>query len=368
MNIALLSPSRDAYSETFILEHKKLLRGNIFFYYGDVFFLYLETQGYLVSNSIVKRGIDKLWAKYFLKLDLFEYYLYKSFKRKKINLVFAEYGPSGVKVLNICKRLNLPLIVHFHGFDAYMEDVLEANKERYREMFGYASKIISVSKHMQSQLIKLGCPERKSIVNPCGPHSQFLDVNANLKFPIFIAIGRFVDKKAPYYLILSFKKVIEKHPEAKLVIGGDGPLYEACINIVKALKLENNITLPGRQSRGQFLKMLENANGFIQHSITASSGDREGTPVAVLEAMAAALPVVSTKHTGIAEVIINGETGWLVDEHDVDLMADCIITLLEKKDLAKEMGLKGRELIRKKYTIEHHIEKLNMVISQSIVN
>lgn len=367
MNIALLSPNRDAYSETFIHAHKLWLKGNISFYYGDIFFLNLESEGNLMPRSFFKRIVNNILSKYFFKLSLFEYLLLSSFKKQKIQLVFAEYGTSGSKVIKICKKLGLPLIVHFHGYDAYVKNILEANKREYAELFVYASKLIVVSRHMRDQLILLGCPADKLILNVYGPHSSFFSVDPLFIQSKFVAVGRFVDKKAPYHLILAFKKVVAKHPDATLVIGGDGPLFEACTNIVRVLGLQKSISLPGKLTREQFLKLLEQANGFLQHSITAFSGDSEGTPVAILEAMAAALPVVSTKHTGIGELVLDGVTGWLVDEHDVDAMADRIITLLENKSLANKMGREGRELVRQYYTIEQHVDKLNKVIAQSII-
>lgn len=368
MNIALLSPNRDAYSETFIHAHKQWLKGNISFYYGEIFFLHLESQGYLIPKSFFRRALNNLLSRYVYKLSLFEYLLFKSFKKQKIQLVFAEFGTSGTKVLNVCKKLRLPLVVHFHGYDAYVKNVLAENKLAYADMFAYASKLIVVSRHMKDQLIHLGCPAEKLVLNVYGPDPSFFSADPLFIESKFVAVGRFVDKKAPYYLILAFKKVIEKHPDATLVIGGDGPLYEACSNMVNAMKLQKSISLPGKVSREQFLKLLGQANGFVQHSITASSGDCEGTPVAILEAMAASLPVVSTRHTGIGELIIDGETGWLVDEHDIDAMTDRIISLLENKEFAKKMGRKGRELVKQQYTIVQHVEKLNEVIAQSITS
>ena len=162
--------------------------------------------------------------------------------------------------------------------------------------------------------------------------------------------------------ILAFSKVLVKFPEAKLVIGGDGNLLEVCKNLVHYLKIRNNVLLPGALSQEEFSYYLQNSLAFVQHSITAINGDQEGTPVAILEASAAGLPVISTKHAGIPDVIIDGETGFLVEEHDVDGMAEKMIQLMENKLLAKELGVNGKERIKKYFTLEKYLQTLDELI------
>jgi glycosyltransferase involved in cell wall biosynthesis len=105
---------------------------------------------------------------------------------------------------------------------------------------------------------------------------------------------------------------------------------------------------------------------FVQHSVTASDGDCEGTPVAVLEAGAAALPVIATAHTGIAEVIIHNETGFLVKEQDVETMAKYMIYLLENSATAAAMGIKARERIQTHFNIAKHIATINKTIEKTV--
>ncbi|MBC8643952.1 glycosyltransferase family 4 protein [Flavobacterium lindanitolerans] len=88
----------------------------------------------------------------------------------------------------------------------------------------------------------------------------------------------------------------------------------------------------------------------------------EGTPLAVLESSAAGLPVIASKHAGIPEVIIDGETGLLFEEHDVETMAKHMKSLLKDKQLAKEMGAKGRLNIRSNFSMKRHIDILNGLI------
>jgi glycosyltransferase involved in cell wall biosynthesis len=229
-------------------------------------------------------------------------------------------------------------------------------------MFKQAAAVIAVSKVMEQKLIQLGCPQQKLHYITYGPNDNFFEITPLYNKKLFIAIGRFVDKKAPYYLIFSFIEVLKLHPEAKLVIGGDGPLLNTCKNLIRFYKFENRIELPGVLNPEKFRDYLISAKAFVQHSITAENGDMEGTPVAVLEASAAGLPVLSTNHAGIPDVIIHEKTGFLVSEHDVSGMAKYMCKVLENSQLSEQLGKAGRENIKQNYTMGIHLKKISDLV------
>lgn len=364
MNIAIVSPSKRAYSETFIQAHQEYLKGTLFFYSNGE--IPTEVSGDVIYISRKKRLLDILKGHFNLnRFSLTEQALITSLKKNKIDLIFAEYGTAGLKMLPVCKELDLPLIVHFHGFDASRRDLVN-NTSIYQKLFADASYVIVVSRKMEKDLLRFGCPREKLIYNVYGPRQEFLNVTPDFSRPQFIAIGRFVNKKAPYYLILSFKEVIRKFPEAKLIIAGEGELLNTCKNLVKYYGLEENILLAGVISRDEYLGYLQESTAMVQHSITADDGDSEGTPVAILEASAAGIPVIATKHGGIPDVIIDRITGFLVDEHDVLAMADRMEKLLKDKLLVMEMGKAGKENIRKNFSLAEHIKKLDDLIWSAI--
>ena len=92
------------------------------------------------------------------------------------------------------------------------------------------------------------------------------------------------------------------------------------------------------------------------------NGDSEGTPVGIIEAMAAGLPVVSTRHAGIPDVVIENETGFLVDENDINQMASYILKITDDRELAKCLGEKGKAKIQDHFTMEKHLETINNLI------
>ena len=270
-------------------------------------------------------------------------------------------------MVKICKQIKIPLITHFHGYDASVYSIIE-KCNNYSELFNYSTFIIAVSVSMKRRLLELGCTEEKLVYNTYGPDNLFANLNLKFTEDTFIGIGRFVEKKAPYYTILAFNEVLKKYPNAKLILVGDGNLYEVCKNLIRHLKIENNVLLPGALSKELFTNNLENCLAFVQHSITAINGDQEGTPVAILEASAAGLPVIATFHAGIPDVIIDGETGLLVAEHDVNAMAEKMIILLENKELAINLGKKGKERVKYNFSQQRHLHFIDKLISGTVLN
>lgn len=368
MNIALFSPSQNAYSETFIQNHKNGFEGDVFFYYGGFVPTNLEGVGKLKHSRIdeaiffVRRLIGKE-----INYDLLDSKtLIRSLKKNKIDVIYAEYGTTGAEVIGICKEANVPLIVNFHGADSSVKSILSDYKYKYSELFDFAKAIIVVSVDMKNRLMGIGCPENKITYIANAPSNHFFEIQPTYQEDSFVTIGRFVDKKAPYYTILAFKKVLEQFPIAKLYMIGQGPLFEVCHNIIAQDKLKDSIIMKGVQSHSDIAELYTRVKGFVQHSITSLSGDVEGMPVAVLEASAAALPVISTRHAGIPDVIIENETGFLVDEHDVESMAAYMIKILEEEGLAQKMGKAGRKNIKENFNLDMHITAINGVIRESI--
>ena len=367
MNIAIFTPNKNPYSETFIQAHKKYLKGTIFYYYGTGSGTQLEGEPPLGSKSerLRLKVVEKIGKKQpsYTKEQL----IIRSLQKNKIDVVLAEYATHAHRILPIIKRLKLPMVVHFHGFDATAHKVLSAH-DNYKKVFAYASKVIAVSRKMEQMLLEIGCPKEKLVYNVYGPRPEFADITPDFSKRQFVAIGRFTDKKAPYYVILALKKVVEKFPDAHLIFAGKGGLMGATMNLVRYFGLENNVTFPGVITPEEFRETIGESLAFVQHSITAPSGDMEGTPLAVLEASSAGLPVISTYHAGIPDVVLHEETGLLSQEHDVDTMAEHMLRLLENPALARRMGDTGKERIEQHFTLKRHIDTLQGILESVVID
>jgi colanic acid/amylovoran biosynthesis glycosyltransferase len=154
--------------------------------------------------------------------------------------------------------------------------------------------------------------------------------------------------------------------DARLTMVGDGPLLEACKQMAIAMGITQAVEFTGPRSHPQVAELMRGARCFVQHSLKTSYGDSEGTPVAVLEASGAGLPVVSTRHGGIKDVVQHGETGYLVEEGDLTGMAQYMIKLADDPDLAAELGGKGRQHIAACYTMDKSIRGLEQVLDSAV--
>lgn len=367
--VCVLAPQQDAYSQTFIRAHKEYLPATTISLYAKGYETFADDAGPLVKPELAGR-LSRAILRRSLKLDP-QYFQQRALRRflvrNKVAAVLAEFGPTATLVMDVCRELHIPLIAHFHGFDAYRRNTLASYGRRYPELFSTAAAVIAVSRDMEKQLLSLGAPADKLHYNSCGVDtSVFHGATPQNNPPEFITVGRFVDKKAPHLALLAFKQTVEKYPEARLVMIGDGPLWEACHQLTRSLHLSDAVELRGPRPQSEVAELMQKGRAFVQHSVRTRNGDSEGTPVAVLEAAASGLPVVSTRHAGIKDAVIDGRTGLLVDEGDVDGMARHMIRLAAEPGLAAQLGQAGREWISSEYSMEKSIGRLWSIIEAAI--
>lgn len=365
MKIAHIAPTKNSISETFVRYHSECFPSSSVFYYGD----FLPT-----SNEIDGRfwgeGLSYYLHKIKLNLKLSqtssrEQAVIESFRKHKIGLVYAEFGQTGAEVCDLCDRLALPLVVNFHGADISSYEILEKYTAKYQRLFEVARVVVGVSKKMCRTLQEMGCPKDKIYYLPCHPDPSFFDLHADIKSNQILAVGRFVDKKAPYYTLLAFQQAVKIKPELTLNFIGDGPLLNTCKNLTRALKIPN-VTFHGALSHEKTKSLFSKSAIFVQHSIIPDSGDSEGTPVSILEAAAMGMAVVSTKHAGIPDVIEDGKMGYLVEEHDVDGMAKYIIDLSLSEEKRVNIAEYSRQKVAQSYSNERYKTFLKEIIEKSL--
>jgi glycosyltransferase involved in cell wall biosynthesis len=281
--------------------------------------------------------------------------------------VLAEFGPTASRLIEPCRRAGLPLIVHFHGYDISVRAVLDEHRESYHALFRTAAALIAVSKAMRAVLIDMGAPPERVHYCPYGVDcTAFHPADPAMALPTALAVGRFVDKKAPHLTILAFAQALRRNPQARLRMIGDGHLLGSSVDLVSALGLHDAVTFLGHQPHAAIAQEMRSARCFVQHSLQAWNGDSEGTPNSILEAGASGLPVVSTRHAGIPDVIVEGKTGFLVEERDVDGMARQLDRLFADPQLAGSMGRAARIHIANGFAIDDRLAQLWSVIESAI--
>jgi len=287
-------------------------------------------------------------------------------RRAEIDVVLAEYGPTAATIAEACSISRIPLVAHFHGFDAYQEKTVADLREPYERLFQTAFRVVVVSNQMLAHLLELGSPAKRTVCNPCGVDiDRFQGARPETSPPLLLALGRFVEKKGPALTVRAFARVHAEESESRLVMLGDGPLRGQCIDLARELGVDQQASFPGSIDHDEVVAWMRRARCFVQHSLRAADGDCEGTPVAVLEASSCGLPVVSTRHGGIVEAVREGVSGFLVDEGDVDGMAESILRLVRDPRLAERMGAAGRRHVEANYSSQKSLGCLRSILAEA---
>jgi len=269
--------------------------------------------------------------------------------------------------MDACLEAAVPLVVHFHGFDAYDQRVLDELEVKYARLFVTAALLVAPSQSMRDRLLELGAPAEKVFVNPYGVDTAlFGGGDPGASPPTLVSIGRFVDKKAPHLTLLSFRLALEKCPDAQLWMVGDGELLESCRHVASALGISHAVQFLGVRGPSEIATILRSARALVQHSMRTSYGDSESLGVVFLEAGASGVPAIATRHDGIPEVVLDGDTGLLVAEGDLQAMAGCMVRVLTDAEFAARLGQAARARIATHFAMEDSITKLWGAIEAAI--
>ncbi|WP_413531709.1 glycosyltransferase [Empedobacter brevis] len=305
-----------------------------------------------------QRKIDKLIEK---RLD----YLLRKYK---IDCGLAEFLNTGASVFEIFKKNNIPLVSNVLGYEINDDRFFKKFKNKYEKLSSYQSFTVPVAKDMIPKLINLGFKEDSIVYSPIGPSNVFLDIIPNYKSNQFVFIGRMTETKSPLNLIRAFKIVVDQFKDAKLIMAGDGELMKEVKELIEKLDLYDNVKLPGWITKEQQLYYYKESFCYVQHSVVSSTGDKEGTPVSILEASGAGLPVVSTYHAGIPDVIFNNESGFLVQENDIVGMGNYMLKLYKDRNLARKFGETGKTIVTNEFSLKKHLFIVESLINKAINN
>jgi len=350
------------YSETFITQLRQQL--------GDEAGLlagvppYLQYEGSIAGANTGQRFLQRvLWMveRRCRNRPAHDFYR-RELTRIRPEVVIAQFGPSGTLVMDACKEINVPLVTIFHGYDASRKALLEREAHAYRRLFSQGAAFVAVSRAIRENLLKLGAPPERTFVAPCGTDCSMFEPAEEMRPPVnFLAVGRFTEKKAPHLTILAFKEVAAEYSDVHLHMIGDGNLLDACKTLVSGLKLKNRVTFLGSQPHDRVRDELARAFAFVQHSVKAPDGDQEGSPVSVMEAGAAGVPVISTTHSGIPDIIQHEKTGLLVAEHDIEGMAKAMKRLIAHPEEAAAMGRAAATRIRTRFQAEKLSQRIKHI-------
>lgn len=288
-------------------------------------------------------------------------------------IVHAQFGPAGVLVGPVAKKNGVPLVVSFHGYDVSILAQKEFWTRRYKDMFSQVDAIHAVSSDIADKVEKLGgSPDSIRVVHNGIDVNKFWnqvpdiesDPNGSIRC---LHVGRLVEKKAPIHLLRAFREArsqIEYPSDLELVIAGDGPLRCEAEKEASRLSVADAVSFKGQVPHHAVPRLMRSSDIYTMHCMTASNGDQEGMGVTFAEASAMGLPIVTTRHNGIPEVVVDGITGYLVPEGDVEEMGKKITELARKKKLRRRFGENGQRYIEENFELEKQTEKIRKLYAE----
>lgn len=266
----------------------------------------------------------------------------KSFLRDHdVSVLLAEFGIRAMRIAPLAESMGLPLFTYFRGSDSTKQLRKPHVIGAYRRMMPKLAGVFAVSRFLLDNLAQHGISHPRAEVIPSGADTELFRPGEKVPGEV-VAVGRFVEKKAPMTTLSAFLEAARHVPEAHLHMVGDGPLLEPCKALAQEKGASGRVTFHGSLPHGEVVARLATASIFLQHSVTTEAGDAEGMPTAIQEAMAAGCAVISTRHAGIPEAVLEGVTGRLVEEHDSTSFSTAIGDLLSRADKAAGMGAAGR--------------------------
>ncbi|MBE9189240.1 glycosyltransferase [Gloeocapsopsis crepidinum LEGE 06123] len=289
--------------------------------------------------------------------------------KKQYDIIHCQFGTSCFRGMAF-QTMNAPnakLLTIFRG-DDISRFVKEKGDRIYNQLFETGDFFLANCEYFKSRVIQLGCDKSKIKV-----HRSGLDCNKFAFTPRYfpadervkiVTTGRLVEKKGIEYSIRAFNKVAKTHPNLEYNIIGDGPLREHLQQLIQELGDSQKINLLGWKNEEEIIKILNQSHIFVAPSVTAADGNQDA-PVNVLkEAMALGLPVISTYHGGIPELVEDSISGFLVSEKDADALAEKLNYLIEHPDLWEKMGRAGRHCVENYYNLDNLNNQLVQIYQQ----
>lgn len=285
-------------------------------------------------------------------------------KKRHARLLHAHFGHDGVWALRLKRALHLPLVTTFYGHDMSLASSLASWEKGYQALFKEGDLFLVEGPHMRERLAAIGCPAEKIeiqriAVPVAGLPFRPRPAKKRGEKAVIVFSGRFVEKKGLLIALQALREVRRTHSDFELRIIGDGPLKQDIEREIRDHGMSPCVRLLGFLNYGDYLEQMKNADLFLHPSVTAADGDSEGgAPTTILEAQALGLPVISTRHADIPNVVVPGESALLSDEHDILGLAANIMRLLQEQDSWPRMGEAGRRRVEENHDVAREIPRL----------
>ncbi len=283
---------------------------------------------------------------------------------EKFDAIVCHFGPIGEygRALRDLGFIDGKLAVFFHAYDltAWFK---RHPRDYYAKLFAEADLLLPISKHWKSLLVRLGAPPDKLRVRHMGVDCASLPFSTRELAPgeplRLLSVARLIEKKGIGYALAALALAQQQLPRPfEYHVVGEGPLRAQLESEAEALGLEDRVRFHGPLDSASVQALMQSMHGFLAPSVTAADGDMEGIPVALMEAMAQGLPVISTRHSGIPELVRDGDTGWCVPERDTEALAAALVEWASAPGGWSEMTRRARSVVEAEFDMPTLVRQL----------
>ena len=316
----------------------------------------------LLAHSVCRpswlRASLRLWRSPDSYKTLVQLYPVGEFLRRGgYDIVHAHYVMNGVWAVELRKAgaFDAKIVTTFHDGSDHARRLRQHRRGAYAEVFQHGDLLMAASGYVAEQLIELGAPAAKLRTHRVGIDPRRYRSRREGRGPAglsILSVARLVGMKGIEFGLRAVGELAREIPGIRYRIAGDGPLRGELEDLVKSLEPAAQVEFLGWCDQQEVARLLESGDVLLSPSVTDSEGAREGIPTVLMEAMAAGLPVVATRYSGIPELIRDGTDGFLIEERDVASMEAVLRRLAHDPEGRVRMGQRGRERVAELHDIE----------------
>lgn len=294
-------------------------------------------------------------------------YIVPELERAGVRHFHAHFGQNPATIaMAAAEYLGIPFSMTIHARDLFVDTALLRTK-LLRARF--VATISEFNRRLLVELANDSAAAARIRVLHCGVDLRRFEPGAPADphgVPVFLAVGRLVEKKGYRYLVEAARLLQERGVPFQVRVIGGGPDQAALAARIEELGLGDRVRLDGSMPQEKLLPILRGADAFVLPCVLAKDGDQDGIPVSLMEAMAYGIPCISTTVSGVPELIESGQEGLLVPEKDPAALADAMERLARDPELRRRFGAAGRQKVEREFTLEGLTRDLTELFEESL--
>ncbi|WP_194436570.1 glycosyltransferase [Vibrio fluminensis] len=363
------------YSETFIKNHiEGLQHFSVCLVGSDRVNNGLElahTETEIITEQLLGKVQDKLYKAGFVSPSL-----YRKIKALNADLIHSHFGQNGYAMSTIARKLSIPHVVTFHGVDITIDEIDRVKHGRLLKDFSNnidklaksGATFIAVSDFIRSKLIEKGFPQENIVTNYLGIDTEHFRPDESIEREnAIVCVARHIECKGIRYLIDAFTDVVEKHPNWRLKLIGDGELTPALQEYANARAgVGEKVQFLGRLTQQEIIQELNKAKLYCQPSIQLANGQEEALALTIVEAQSMAVPAVVFDSGGMSEAIAPEISGLVAKQKDSKALTQRLLVLIEDEAMRAQFSLSARKFATETHCFSKQTQKLEKVYNTII--